>query len=642
MRSRSRDLLLACFMKKFHFFRRKLSASSEGTGAIVSDGPQTPINAELPHRERLPSHSSIVVPTFEQLLQEQQFSEAAQLLIERENDLFKNTTEIHQEDEKVLKLEEDRGILEKQVLQFVQSSFSLNPEDHTSMAPLISAVGAITLDEKQDLLWEHRRVGIPAWRPCRWRMHHDSMLRSLIEDRIDNPCNCSPIQLDDHSSIRAEIQNMGRQMKEDLLLVVKVLKKCYPPSMDICNFYASQYHQIFSARLRIIAEFGLDDMDCTFLLRWVNEFYPRIFQKQELADEIKLASLSKLLSPQLLDPLVEQYLSKMQTELNTFNTKVLEEEKENYDRRMKLKMEDGCYVSSLAIDIIELVNGGVSSAQTVTGDLEKAQELSNQLTSVLQRFKVFQEKVVRQYSSNSKAQIKAHLGCIEQFRDVLIRETKRHLFSEVVREECLSILMDMKQSAHEYLLNPVHRELKPHYQKLGTSEWLNNKNQFNKLLKALEEQIHELQGSTPTCHQELMGRLHQEVTREYVTRLLRADVKLKDKERQHKAYETVMNNAESLQHLFTKLQGSQNDWLKEILTKIAEVLKLQDVPAIQIQIAQLGSAHPDFSERHVISLLKLKPNLSKADQRTIRDSFSDALKEVNNRVQTSLFFSKVK
>lgn len=41
-------------------------------------------------------------------------------------------------------------------------------------------------------------------------------------------------------------------------------------------------------------------------------------------------------------------------------------------------------------------------------------------------------------------------------------------------------------------------------------------------------------------------------------------------------------------------QGSEDVWLKDILTKIAEVLRLQDLPAIQIQVASLGADHPDL------------------------------------------------
>lgn len=42
------------------------------------------------------------------------------------------------------------------------------------------------------------------------------------------------------------------------------------------------------------------------------------------------------------------------------------------------------------------------------------------------------------------------------------------------------------------------------------------------------------------------------------------------------------------------LQGSKEVWLEEILIKIAEVLKLQDVPAIQVQVVSLGSTYPDL------------------------------------------------
>ena len=53
--------------------------------------------------------------------------------------------------------------------------------------------------------------------------------------------------------------------------------------------------------------------------------------------------------------------------------------------------------------------------------------------------------------------------------------------------------------------------------------------------------------------QELIGQLYQDVTEEYVKRLLRGDVKLKDKEQQQKACITVMDNAESLHMLFSTM-----------------------------------------------------------------------------------------
>lgn len=68
---------------------------------------------------------------------------------------------------------------------------------------------------------------------------------------------------------------MGKQVKEDLLTVVRMVKDCYPPHMDILNVYAGLYQQRFSARLAQFAASGLEADDCSYLLFWVNHCYPK-------------------------------------------------------------------------------------------------------------------------------------------------------------------------------------------------------------------------------------------------------------------------------------------------------------------------------------------------------------------------------
>lgn len=50
-----------------------------------------------------------------------------------------------------------------------------------------------------------------------------------------------------------------------------------------------------------------------------------------------------------------------------------------------------------------------------------------------------------------------------------------------------------------------------------------------------------------------MGQLHQEVTAEYVRRLLKGEVKLKDSGKQLEAFAAVTENAESLHELFSQM-----------------------------------------------------------------------------------------
>lgn len=68
---------------------------------------------------------------------------------------------------------------------------------------------------------------------------------------------------------------LGRRVRDDLLTVARTVRDTYPPDMDIMNIYAALYHQNFSVRLTQLATSGLDMDDCSYLLLWVNQVYPR-------------------------------------------------------------------------------------------------------------------------------------------------------------------------------------------------------------------------------------------------------------------------------------------------------------------------------------------------------------------------------
>lgn len=174
-----------------------------------------------------------------------------------------------QEDD-TAKLVEDYKELEAALRKALE--LSLSPEE-LKMEVLMSAVKAIILEAEQDQRWKQRADTPPTWRPGGWRSLHDEALRSLVERRMDNPSApaISPVKL---SSFQEDIASMARQLKVDLLLVVNTVKDCYPPEMDICNFYARLYHQTFSGRMKKVSEFGLDDKDCASVLQWVNDYYP--------------------------------------------------------------------------------------------------------------------------------------------------------------------------------------------------------------------------------------------------------------------------------------------------------------------------------------------------------------------------------
>lgn len=167
-------------------------------------------------------------------------------------------------------LAEDYSELEAAVCSVLERS--LSPEE-LNVEALASAVKAVILEAEQDQRWKQRAEAPPPWRPRGWRSLHDETLRRLVEQRMDNPTApaVSPVKL---ASVQRDIASMARQLKVDLLQVVTALKDCYPPEMDVCNLYASLFHQTFSSRITKVSEFGLDDKDCTSVLQWVNDYYP--------------------------------------------------------------------------------------------------------------------------------------------------------------------------------------------------------------------------------------------------------------------------------------------------------------------------------------------------------------------------------
>lgn len=72
-----------------------------------------------------------------------------------------------------------------------------------------------------------------------------------------------------------QVCHMGKRVKEDLFTVMTLVKDCYPANVDILNIYAGLYHQTFSLRLAELTSSELEINDCSYLLFWVNHYYPR-------------------------------------------------------------------------------------------------------------------------------------------------------------------------------------------------------------------------------------------------------------------------------------------------------------------------------------------------------------------------------
>ncbi|XP_056617243.1 tumor necrosis factor alpha-induced protein 2 isoform X2 [Triplophysa dalaica] len=587
--------------------------------------------------------------TFQQNLQEHHFVDAGKQLIDRENRLFVLKQEgigamkkklLEEEEDSEAKLVKDYDDWLKLVMGTLENSLKLNSAEEQEI--LKEAVQAILQEEEQDVQWEgFKETERPPWRPRRCKQKHEALLQTLVQSRMQHAPLDSSVEA--HSSVKNYIFCKGKQLREDLLKVVTCVSSCYPEQDNVCQLYATLYHKSFSDTLRKVANYGLCDDDCIVLLSWVNNHYHYILNDSRIKEVIDCTQLGPLLPEDIINPLEQQFLTTNENELSTWLHGALNREESAWQEG-KIELIDQKYSCHLHIDVIQCFDSSVRSAQEVLGDETKARRVSCQMSNFLTDYKTFHDKVIKEKQTNSEAVLMANLWCISQFRDYIIR--KAHLFPEEVKTNCLSLLNAMRDSSHAYFTYHFHKDLKELYKKLGSSKWLRDSEGIcEELLAKVEEHIQKFKHLHDRCCQELIGDLHKGFLAEYVRKMMKNKIRFADKEKQEKAAEAVCKNSDSI-HARLTAGGSNMDWLKDILPKLAGLLKLQHPDSIKLELCDLLRDYPDFSKHHVTAWLSLKSNLSASELKQILNSVTislNQLKEEQESIQCSKnFFSFVR
>ncbi|KAJ8410389.1 hypothetical protein AAFF_G00203700, partial [Aldrovandia affinis] len=625
-------------------------------GAAISEKPPTPSaenHKQRKHKIKIPKFkigprspkaniNTVDAPppaelSFKENVEEGRLSEAGRQLIAREERLFQRgedqeVAEVEGREKEEDELNGDYETLLVQVWLAVQRSLSAAPGE---VEALRSAVSTIVQEEAQDGRWREVEEA-PVWRPQRCRHTHDNLLRKLVEQRMDGTEEDASAAEKLSTSLKREVCNMGKRAQADLLKVVREVRACYPAEFDVCNTYARLYHQAFSDRLAKIAKSELDFNDLVYLLCWVYNYYPHdILKHKELEKNIDCEALGPLLPESVVRPLEEKYLSNKENQVKVWVSNALRKEEDSWRSGPLPELISDYYFSNIAIDVIQMIDGAMRETTAVFSNESRCQRIVCQLEIFLMSYKKSLEEFMKGKGVNIKAVLKANLVSIEQFKEHIVK------FGDLLPEEkktrCRSLLEDMEDCAYRYFLDIMRADLKAQYKQLWTPAWLTGGT--CELEEQIKGHIQDCGDMKSTCRKELVGRLHVQVMAEYVKRMMKGKVKLKDRELQETAVPQLREDNERLNVIFTE-EGSGEKWLQEILPKIAEVLRLQDLGALQLEVITLALSYPDLTDRHISALLHLKTNLSNSDIKRIKESLT-ANRDLEISQNARSFFSRV-
>ncbi|XP_060721015.1 exocyst complex component 3-like isoform X1 [Tachysurus vachellii] len=590
------------------------------------------LNLTLKTKMSAQKHSSNTNPDlldFNQKLEQGFLAEANQQLLDREKSLFISQSSSEEaictEDAKN-DLKKDYETLMEHLKKAVHDSFNVDNQEM-----LRSAIKAIVKQEEEDKLWEEASEEAPSWRPMRC---HDTIVKEVVENRLQQKNEDDS----DADMLKIEVVRISSIIQNDLLQVIKHVQRCYSEcfsDFNACNMYAQLYHQAFLTILRKLLRCSVTMEDYRFILQQISSYSKDILKHDELNPHINTESLGDLLPEEDYKALEDQYLSHKENETKTWLSNALELKEADWQANKKPELIDEYYICHLVLDAIGIVDGGVKEVEITLGK-EKAKRILLQMGTFLMSYKNSMEEFLKTQQMDMTEIVKSQLYNIDKIRDYI---EKQDDLPDEVKVAWLSTVLKLRESCHSYLLTPIHKELTATYRKLWTPAWFSEHEAIiDRLEDTLNEKIHSLNGLNCECQKELLSQLHFELMIEYVRRMLKRKLKLKNKDKQEAAARFLCQDSERIKTLFEQ-HGSAKEWLSEILPRVSEVIKVQDPETLVLEICALLKQHPDLSERQVVQLLQLKSRCP--DVHMVRECYHQTLNNLEVSESNPAFFCHV-
>ncbi|XP_071972344.1 tumor necrosis factor alpha-induced protein 2 isoform X2 [Engystomops pustulosus] len=508
--------------------------------------------------------------------------------------------------------------LESSVFQVIKDSITEKNGDL-----LGEAVNVIVEQEKEDAKCVSDNDPTNGLRPKRWKTKWESYVSLSVAERIGNlsdvsaNVSTSSTSSSTSSSLSQSFITVGKTFKKDLIHVVTHLKEHYPEDFDVCNTYAQHYHRFLVSQMDFAAEFQLGDEDNYYLLCWIHNYYPNMILKNPtLAGHIDDFYLNNLLSPDVIRQLEVNYVLHEIDSVRRYMNKSLDVEVERWRSEKEPEILGDCYHSELHIDVIQIYNGGIKKAQEIKKEM--VEKISCLLPHEIKEFFKRYNSNLEEFLEKNKTHpyyreiVITHLNCCFHFREFI--ERKGTKFDVAMQQQMSSIILQCEDLLYAALFLELFVELKAQFRKMSQSSSLFSHQAMQDIIKIVQITVSGYKMLCSSSYKDMIGRIHKHLVKEYLIRLLKRKVSYKTSLQLQAIAHQIRENGNLINDFCHK---SEEEWLKPVIPKVAEIIRLQDVSAIQLEIATLVRDYPDIRNKQIEAILYIKGNLSRHDIKSI-------------------------
>ncbi|XP_056401469.1 tumor necrosis factor alpha-induced protein 2 isoform X2 [Hyla sarda] len=539
-------------------------------------------------------------PTVEDIkeqIEKSHFSEASKNLIHLERKVLQDPLLQDQ----VQELESLYLKLENAVFKVITDSIT-----ETNGGLLSQAVSVIVEQEEEDA----KRVSNNA-KPRTWKRTWEDYVRLSVSERI-----CKWDKFSHHgspSSVSEHFLTLAKTLKTDLTHVVTHLKGYYPEDFDVCNTYGRHYHLFLLSQMEFVQEFELGYKDTYYVLCFVFNYYPNMILKNPImAGHFDGSFLIDLLQSEVKTRLKVNYLAYEIDSVRTYMKRSLDLEVERWKSGNEPEIIGDCHHIELHIDIVQIYEAAIKHAAEINKDMadKVTYMLPPEVKEFLERYKASLAEFLEKNKTHSfyREIGIANLNCCRHFREFIEKRDKKF----DLQQEMLSTILQCEDLVYDALFQYLYQELKVHFKKMSQGSALCSYQTMQDIIRTTEKSVSGLQTLCAPCYKDMIGRIQKHLVMEYLKRLLKKKVSHKNALQLQTLAKQINENANLISD-FCDANKSEEEWLKAVIPKVAEIIRLQDVCAIQLEVATLVEAYPDIRNKQIEAILYFKGNLTRQD-----------------------------
>ncbi|CAM4671013.1 unnamed protein product [Lepidochelys olivacea] len=477
-------------------------------------------------------------------------------------------------------------------------------------------VCVIEQEEAADRRCPEAQGGGPGPRPRAMRRRWAEAVKRAVGERLGQ---CAE---DSGGPLAGHVERLTRCLVEDLSAFRSHLLPAYPPEYQALGVYARSYHEGLAQLLGSIAQRSLSIAELYFLLDWHSNTYPRaVLGRLDIAPLLSAHEQEPLLPPETQRRLEEACATAVKTKIAADMSRELREEEQRWAQ------EPGRDHGHLELSsrVISVLKAHVDRAPQITPEFGEQIVLCC-LAGLAEFLQSFQSKVEQfhQRPGESGPPTDSYVGrtitlvnCCPPFREYVEKLVQfGHPESNVPQRQANAALDKVTRLCNRVLAQQLFEELRPYFHKLMKRKWLTSSESFDAIVVLLTDYAQKLRTMQPEPYKALVNEVHRRVLVEYVRPLLQVRLVCSSNKMRGKVAARLEDEGRQLQELFGQLK-STSSWLNAAVPHLAEILRLEDTPSIQMEVGVLVRDFPDVRRKHVAALLDVRGLRGQAQRQEI-------------------------